>query len=53
MNEKLIVISTDGEILDSFVGTVGYLSEYSVNNKIELINIIEFEAFVFVDVEFK
>ena len=55
MEEKLIIISIEDIILDSFIGTVGFVnsSEYYLNNHLECLNIMEFEAFVFVNVEFK
>jgi hypothetical protein len=48
VEEKLIIISIDNNELDSFNGTVDYLDEYCRNNKINLDNILEFEAFVYV-----
>lgn len=55
MEEKLIIISIDDEIVDSFVGTVGFAnsSEYYINNKLEPISVMEFDAFVFVDCEWR
>jgi hypothetical protein len=55
MDEKLIVISIEDEIVDSFIGTVGFAnsSEYYLNNKIEPESVLEFEAFVFVDCKWR
>lgn len=55
-DEKLIIISYQDEILDSFVRdanlNIGF-GTYIINNGLEIIDILEFEAFVQVNVEFK
>lgn len=55
MDEKLIVISIEDEIVDSFVGTVNFAnsSEYYVNNKLIPESVMEFEGFVFVDCKWR
>lgn len=55
MEEKLIVISCQDIILDSFLGTLGFVnsSEYYINNGLNILDVLEFDAFVFVNVEFK
>jgi len=55
MEEKLIVISCQDETLDSFVKPMSELGLhfYSIHNNLNILGVLEFEAFVFVDVEFK
>lgn len=51
MEEKLIVISIDDETVDSFIKVPYNLGIYfyCVHNNLQLIDVMEFEAFVFVD----
>lgn len=55
MDEKLIVISCQDEILDSFPKVFSELGLhfYCTHNGLNILSVMEFEAFVFVDVEFK
>ena len=54
MEEKLIVISIYDEIVDSFVGTMDFVnsSDYYINNSLEPVDVLEFEAFIYVSVKF-
>jgi hypothetical protein len=55
MEEKLIIISYKDEILDSWEGIFpSVFSElYITDNELNILDSLEFEAFVFVNVEFK
>jgi hypothetical protein len=57
MDEKLIVISIDGEIVDSFIGIPGMIPviDYCAANNIEMQmnGYKEFEGFVFVDCKWR
>lgn len=54
MGEKLIIISCEDTIIDSFCRVFSGLGIhfYCVHNNVKLISAMEFEAFVFVEIEF-
>lgn len=54
-NEKLIIISYQNEILDTMIKPYSQLGLhfYCVHNQLNIVDVLEFEAFVYVDVEFK
>lgn len=53
--EKLIIIKFEEETLDSFSKEFSPLGLhfYCVHNGLKIISVLEFEAFVYVDVQFK
>ena len=55
MNDKLIIIMMNEEILDSFIKEFSELGLhfYLVHNSLNLVEWLEFEAFVIVCVKFK
>ncbi len=55
MDEKLIVISIEDTIVDSFTKVFSPLGIhfYCIHNNLELVESLEFEGFVFVEAKFK
>lgn len=55
METKLIIISMEDDILDSFEKIYSPLGLhfYCEHNGLNVLDVLEFEAFVFVSVEFK
>ena len=55
MDEKLIIVSIDNEVVDSFPKIFSPLGIhfYCVHNNINLIECLEFEAFVYVICEWR
>lgn len=55
MDEKLIVISCQDEILDSYSKIFSELGLhfYCIHNSLNILDVLEFDAFVFVNVDFK
>lgn len=55
MEEKLIIISIDDEIVDSFVRIPNDLGIhfYCIHNNIQYIETLEFDAFVFVEAKWR